>query len=208
MKTTLTSLFFFFLSLYSILFTQYSFAQPAEVKLLSTIYADSSASKDAVAKIFSTSVAPVSAAVPAAMLITGIIKKDSALIEKGIKASIAFALNAIVTTGMKYYIDRSRPFVIYPGLFHAKAPAGDYSFPSGHTSFAFATATSLSLSCKKWYVIAPAYAWACGAAYSRMQFGVHYPSDVLMGAIIGTASSFLSYKLEKWMHPTKQTPSY
>ncbi len=183
--------------------SQYSFAQPGEVKLLSSIYNDSSSNKVALAKIFSTSVAPLSAAVPAAMLITGIIKKDSALIEKGIKASVAFGFNAIVTAGLKYGSDRRRPFVIYPSLFHAKAPAGDYSFPSGHTSFAFAAATSLSLSCKKWYVIIPAYAWACGAAYSRMQLGVHYPTDVLMGALIGTASSFLSFKIDKLMNSKK-----
>src|ERR1700756_163926 len=98
-----------------------AFSQSQEVKLLSTIYNDSSSHKVAVAKIFSGSVAPISAVVPAAILITGIIKKDSALIEKGIKASVSFALTAVISTGMKYNIDRSRPFVIYPSLFHAKA---------------------------------------------------------------------------------------
>ena len=194
----------FFLS--SIFCTQFSTAQSGEVKLLSSVYNDSSSHKVAIAKIFSSSVAPLSAAVPASLLITGIIKKDSALIEKGIKASVAFALDAIITTGVKYNADRRRPYTIYPSLFHPISKAEDFSMPSAHTSFAFATATSLSLSCKKWYVIVPAYTWACVAAYSRMQLGMHYPTDLLMGAIIGTASSFLSFKIDKWMNRKKQHP--
>lgn len=172
-------------------------AQPGEVKLLSTIHADSSASKDALAAGLSASVVPVSGIVPATLLIVGYIKKDTALIEKGIKTSVAVGVNGVISLGMKYFVDRSRPFAKYPDLFRRKSDVGPYSFPSGHTSFAFATATSLSLSFKKWYVAAPAYAWAAAAAWSRMQQGVHYPTDVLMGALIGTASSFLSFKIEK-----------
>jgi len=179
------------------------FSQPGEVKLLSAIYKDSSASKNALAKGFSVSVVPVSGAVPAGILIIGFIKKDSALIEKGIKASVAFALNAVVSTGMKHFVDRQRPFAAYPTLFRARSETGPYSFPSGHTSFAFTAATSLTLTCPKWYVAVPAYAWAAGAAWSRMQQGVHYPTDVLMGALVGTASSFLSFKLEKLLNKRK-----
>jgi membrane-associated phospholipid phosphatase len=186
-----------------ILYAQYSYAQPGEVKFLSSIYNDSSSFKITSSKILSTSVAPISAAVPFTILITGIIKKDSAMIENGVKASVAFGFNAIVTSGMKYGFDRRRPYTIYPSLFHAKSKVEDYSFPSGHTSFAFAAATSLSLSCKKWYIIVPAYAWACAVSYSRMQLGVHYPTDVLMGALIGTASSFLSFKIDRLMNHKK-----
>ena len=194
----------FLLSLYSILYVQYSFSQPGEVKFLASIYNDSSSFKITSSKILSTSVAPLSAAVPFTLLITGIIKDDSVMVENGIKASVAFGFNAIVTTGMKYGFDRRRPYTIYPSLFHQKSKkVEDYSFPSAHTSFAFTTATSLSLSCKKWYVIVPAYAWACGVAYSRMQLGMHYPTDVLMGALIGTASSFLSFKIDKLMNHKK-----
>ncbi len=180
------------------------YSQSGEVKFLSSIYNDSSSARIIAAKGLSQSVIPISAALPAAMLLTGFIKKDSALIEKGIKASVGLALTTVITLGLKYQTDRQRPFVIYPSLFRAKLDASDPSFPSGHTSLAFATATSLSLSCKKWYIIVPAYIWACGAGYSRMQLGVHYPTDVLMGALLGTASSFFSYKLEKWMQPSNK----
>jgi membrane-associated phospholipid phosphatase len=50
---------------------------------------------------------------------------------------------------------------------------------------AFALATSLSLSYPKCYIIVPSFAWASSVGYSRMDLGVHYPSDVLAGAIVG-----------------------
>lgn len=180
------------------------FSQSGELNLLSQIYTDSSASKISAAKGLSVSVVPVSAALPAGILITGLVKKDSALIEKGIKASVAYALNAAVSLGLKYAVDRRRPFAAYPNLFTARDHVGPYSFPSGHTSFAFAAATSATMSFPKWYVAVPAYAWAAGAGWSRMQLGVHYPTDVLMGAVVGTASSFLMFKLEKWVNRKKK----
>ena len=179
-------------------------AQNNDVKILSSIYADSSHVKDKGAKILSASVAPATVVFPATMLIIGLIKKDSVLIHNGIKTTGALALNAIVTVGLKYTVNRARPYHEYPLLFHAKEKTGKYSFPSSHTSFAFADATSLSLAYPKWYVIAPSYLWACGAAYSRMYLGVHYPTDVLAGAIIGTACAFLSFKIEKWVFTKRQ----
>ncbi len=52
----------------------------------------------------------------------------------------------------------------------------------------------------KWYIIAPSFAWASAVGYSRMALGVHYPSDVLAGAIIGSGSAYLCYKLNKWVN--------
>ena len=188
----------FFLSiLYLITLT--TSAQNNDVRLLSSIYADSSATKDKAAKIISISVAPISLATPAAMLVVGLIKKDSILIHNGLKTGGAILLTTAVSVGLKYAVNRARPFNEYPLLFKGKVSASSYSFPSEHTSSAFSTATSLSLAYPKWYVIAPAYLWACSAAYSRMYLGVHYPSDVLAGAVIGAGCSFLSFKIEKWL---------
>jgi membrane-associated phospholipid phosphatase len=62
---------------------------------------------------------------------------------------------------------------------------------------AFATATSLSLVCPKWYVILPSFTYASLMGYSRMYLGVHYPSDVLIGALIGSGSAYLSHYIYK-----------
>lgn len=79
-----------------------------------------------------------------------------------------------------------------------------YSMPSGHTSTAFATATSLSLAYPKWYVVAPSFVWAGAIGYSRMHLGVHYPSDVLAGAIVGSGSAYLTYKANQWINKKRK----
>jgi len=97
---------------------------------------------------------------------------------------------------MKYTINRDRPFVTYPDICK-KSGAASPSFPSGHTSSAFATATSLTLAYPRWYIVVPSFAWAGTVAYSRMDLGVHYPSDILIGAMIGAGSAWLTFKINK-----------
>jgi membrane-associated phospholipid phosphatase len=67
-------------------------------------------------------------------------------------------------------------------------PFDPNSFPSGHAAMAFAVATSLTLSDARWAV--PSLAWATAVSVSRVWHGVHYPSDVLVGAAIGAGSAF------------------
>ena len=96
---------------------------------------------------------------------------------------------------LKYSVNRDRPFVTYPDIIQKSKAIP--SFPSGHTSSAFATATSLSLAYPKWYIIVPSYAWAGTVGYSRMHLGVHYPSDVLAGALIGSGCAYLTFKVNQ-----------
>ena len=64
---------------------------------------------------------------------------------------------------------------------------------------AFAAATTISLQYPKWYVIAPAFIYASGVGYSRMYLGVHYPTDVLAGAVLGAGSSFVTHYTFKFI---------
>src|SRR6185312_90854 len=62
---------------------------------------------------------------------------------------------------------------------------GGHSFPSGHAAGSFAFAAFVALRAPRWAV--PAILWAVLVAWSRVVLGVHYPSDVLAGALLGTA---------------------
>jgi membrane-associated phospholipid phosphatase len=103
-----------------------------------------------------------------------------------------------VLEGMKYAINRERPYITYPNIIHAndRTEQGK-SFPSAHTAITFNTATLLSLRYHKWYITAPAYLWASSVGYSRMYLGDHYPSDVIAGAALGVGSAYLSNFLNK-----------
>lgn len=178
-------------------------AQNADIDLLKSINRHRNKSLDGTMGAFTNSVYPVAAIVPITELVIGYKTHDSTLIRHGYTSIAGVGINFIVTFGLKYAVNRTRPYVTYPALQpyqHDKDP----SFPSGHTSFAFNTVTSLVQICPRWYVVVPAYAWATTVAYTRMDLGMHYPSDVLAGAIIGAGTSLLAVKGNEWLHHRKK----
>ena len=184
----------FVLSIISIL----SFSQNADINLLREINLKRNKSLDPTFRFITNTASPVTIATPIVIYSVGLIKKDSTLKSKGMYIGQTVLVSALITTVLKYAINRDRPFITYPYL-EKVTSGGSPSFPSGHTSEAFATATSLSLAFPKWYVIAPSYVWASAVGYSRMDLGVHFPSDVLAGAITGAGSAYLTYKLNNWL---------
>lgn len=173
-------------------------AQSADAKILLDIQEDRTNPVTPIYKSISKTTSFVSVGVPVSLFAAGLINHDADMKKKAIFIGETFAVNAFVTTALKYTFKRERPFVKDPSIIPLDK-AGSYSFPSGHTSEAFATATALSMSYPKWYVIAPAYLWAGSVGYSRMYLGVHYPSDVVAGAIVGAGSAFLTQKLNTWL---------
>lgn len=83
---------------------------------------------------------------PATMLVTGLATHDRELKIKALETGGAIFLAEGSTFVLKNVFHRERPYIAHPDLFYGKSSATDYSFPSGHTSTAFATATALSLS--------------------------------------------------------------
>jgi membrane-associated phospholipid phosphatase len=172
------------------------YSQNWDIELLRHINLDNNGSHDGTWKVISGSASPVALGTPVVMCGIGLVKHDSATLRKSLYIGTSVAVTIIFTTITKYAVNRPRPFVTYPDI-EKKADGGSPSFPSGHTSEAFALATSVSISYPKWYVITPSFIWAGAVGYSRMYLGVHYPTDVLAGAVLGAGCSWITFKVNK-----------
>ena len=178
------------------LFSNEAQTQNFDIDLLRKINIERNTNYDAPYLFVTNSSTTISFGAPAIMFTVGLIKKDSLLKQNSLMMIGALVINGLITLPMKYGFNRDRPFTTYPDIIKL-TKGGSPSFPSGHTSTAFSTATSLSIAYPKWYVIAPSYFWASAVGYSRMHLGVHYPSDVFAGALIGSGSAWLSQFLTK-----------
>lgn len=151
-------------------------------------------------KVISRTEPYVAIGVPVAMAVTAWAKHDKQLLKDAVYVGTSVAGAFVVTYGTKYLVDRQRPYERYPDRVHAYSHENSPSFPSGHTATAFALATSLSVKYPKWYVIAPSAVWACSVGVSRMNEGVHYPSDVLAGAAIGAGCAVANIYINRWLN--------
>jgi len=188
-----------FLIAFLLLLSTASFAQNTDIQLLRFIHSPNIERSDNIMKFISNSNYGVVMGIPVSIGIAGLIRHDDKLINTACQIVVANAINMGATSALKYTINRDRPFLTYPDIIN-KVDEDSPSFPSGHTSSAFATATSLSLNFPQWYVVVPSYLWAGTVGYSRMHLGVHYPGDVLGGIITGAGSAFLTFKLNKWIN--------
>lgn len=173
-------------------------SQNADISLLRKINLNRDSSTYNTFRFVTKTATPVAVLTPLSIIGAGLASNNQTITQKGIVSGASLLLALSITTGFKFIIRRARPFTQYSDI-KQEAKAGGFSFPSGHTTAAFATAASLSLAFPKWYVIGPSFLWASTVAYSRMCLGVHFPSDVLGGIIIGVGSSFFCYKAQQWV---------
>lgn len=134
--------------------------------------------------------------IPAGLFLGGVLGHNEAMRQNSLfvasSTAVSYGLNLLI----KNLVKRPRPFIQNVNITPVYR-AGSYSFPSGHTSSTFATATALSMAYPKWFVIIPAYLWAGSVSYSRMYLGVHYPTDVAGGAVLGVGSALSMSFLKK-----------
>ena len=103
--------------------------------------------------------------------------------------AVSLALEALLCNViLKPLVARTRPYEVNTMIELLIARPLDYSFPSGHTAAAFASALALYFGRNRLWI--PALILAVLLAFSRMYLYVHYPSDVLAGALIGIAAGW------------------
>ena len=114
--------------------------------------------------------------------------------KSGIILTIALIVGLVIcNVVLKNAVARVRPFNAVPFRLIILPPK-DFSFPSGHTlhSFICAGVIYYTLS-RKWGTVA--YIFSAIMGFSRMYLYVHYPSDVLVGALLGTAIAVCTVRL-------------
>jgi undecaprenyl-diphosphatase len=130
--------------------------------------------------------------------------RDGWFVLIGVTLTIVLA-DQIASSFMKPYFARLRPShdpslqsAIH--LVEGYRSAGKFGFASSHASNTFGVATFLFLLFKqtrRWIILL--FFWAAFVTYSRVYLGVHYPGDILVGALVGVASAFAGFKFFQWL---------
>ncbi len=128
-------------------------------------------------------------------------------LQQTIIALIVVAVMITITDQLSYFVKHSvmrlRPCgePDLQGLGRFVAECGSYGYFSGHATSSFALATYLGLIFRKHYkyMFTGLMIWAVFVSYSRIYVGVHYPGDVLTGALVGILIALFCYMLYKFV---------
>jgi undecaprenyl-diphosphatase len=103
------------------------------------------------------------------------------------------AVNLVLYRIIKRWIARPRPYRTCPGIRACTETLDEFSFPSGHTLHSVA----FSLILTAYYPMFALFVWPFTIliAVSRIVLGLHYPSDVIVGAVIGAITAAVSFNL-------------
>ena len=111
----------------------------------------------------------------------------------GLVVTAALVLEAIpCNLILKPLVARARPFTVNPAVELLITKPTDFSFPSGHTSASFAVVSALFFRKERLWI--PAGILAALIAFSRLYLYVHYPTDVLAGALVGILAGWIAVK--------------
>lgn len=115
--------------------------------------------------------------------------------QAGFTASLSLILDFVaVNLVLKNLFARVRPYEVFTGLELITRRPSDFSFPSGHAGACFAVASAMFLCLPKKAGI-PALAAAALISFSRLYVGVHYPTDVLGGMLVGCVTGWAAWML-------------
>ncbi|OCT10945.1 phosphoesterase [Paenibacillus pectinilyticus] len=108
----------------------------------------------------------------------------------GIQALIALTISHIPVAIMKKKYPRLRPYLVHPQTITYKNPLTDHSFPSGHTTAIFSVLVPLAFALPVLGLVLMPLALLVGL--SRIYLGLHYPSDCIVGCLLGTSASLIT----------------
>jgi undecaprenyl-diphosphatase len=108
----------------------------------------------------------------------------------------ALVLGLASSEVLKSFVMQPRPFISLPDARLLVSPPSSYSFPSVNVTYAFAASSGALLMARRLLGHLPVWGWgflalAAIVSYSRVYVGVHYPGDVLGGAILGLSIGWL-----------------
>jgi undecaprenyl-diphosphatase len=127
----------------------------------------------------------------AAVLVIGLLLGGTAR-RAALSGTVSLGLALAVAHVVSGLVDRPRPFVAHPHAVHLfAAHAPDASFPSDHATAAFAIAMAVWLRDRRWGTAL--LVLAALLALGRVALGLHYPADVVAGALLGIVSALLVY---------------
>mgnify|MGYP000876459726 FL=1 len=185
-------------------FSHGGFSQNWDVQLLRDINGHRNNDFDPFFRHVSNSVLPLTLGLPLGVLVYEQTSRKEAVSKRRGLEMVAVTVGTVaLSQGIKWTLNRERPYEKYPDIDNVYF-ADDPSFPSGHTASAFALATSATLIWPKWYVAVPAYTWAGSVAYSRLHLGLHYPTDVVAGAVLGGGTAYLCHYLNQKLFRKKK----
>ena len=181
--------------------TKYKDPKNIDVSIFRSINNSRTNTLDKIVFVTDKSILPVSILTPAVLFTVSRINKDYYDENSAVLNMLSEATSTIVSFGLKIIVKRPRPYTVLKNVMLRKGDltfADPYSFPSGHSATAFSFATSLTLRYPdKPVLISGLYAYALAVSLGRIYLGVHYPSDVLSGMLIGTGSAILIFSLRK-----------
>lgn len=106
-----------------------------------------------------------------------------------ISAFVAFPIKGLLYHFLKQAMKRDRPFEKIDDVHFRVRPPDKFSFPSGHTASAFLVMTLLSSFFQVPILQIGTFVWAAMVGVARVYLGVHYPTDVLAGALLGICTA-------------------
>ncbi len=117
----------------------------------------------------------------------------------GITMGVSLIIGLLICNlAIKPLVARIRPYDLLGTTPYIISAESDYSFPSGHATACFECATAIFIYSKKWGVAA--YVLAAIVGFSRLYLFVHYPSDVICGALLGVIDGILAALIVKFIY--------